>query len=229
VILPFTLLIQPVSVNYGTWDEITLATASENATISQSPISYVDQDGNFDFTLAAGGLGTSLDGTNFKKLLNNKNGTYMININEDGGSMNGRYILKAIGREATLAAGINQEIAYTSFGNDVTSTITAYDTDRTVAGVTLEDVTVVWEIAEKTNITKQSVYILPVGTALNTSIHTAVGTFNNNTAKNWTGTTNLDSANLSLSAGSYTVYVVAEDENNLVLNELSVNLNLTAE
>ena len=211
-------------MNYGTWSEITLATSTENQEISSTPITYTDQDGDFEITLEAGGSGTTLDGTNYKKLLNNGDGSYRVNINEDGSSMNGRYIVHLIGRSGTPADGIDQSIAYTSIGNDVTSIITAYDTDNTQAGATLADITVEWEIHDVTDVTKQDIYVLPTGTSLNVATQSPVATFNDNTTKAWSGNTTEDSVGSTVVAGDYTVYVVTDSGSvaNLYV-ELAVN------
>lgn len=191
---------------------------------------YTPDDGYFDFALTqnSGGLDTS----NFMVLYNDKNGAYRIHINENGFSMNGNYVLDVTGKVGSTFAAFKQQFVYGTVGNDVTYTITAQDSDTTLAGLSAKDVSVNWSTMKQANVASTDVYILPTATVLDTTSSQTklTGTITTGTVNEFQGTTgSVDSAGAALVAGEYKVYVVNKDTNGVILETLSVSIYLTEE
>lgn len=190
---------------------------------------YTPDDGYFNFALTqnAGGLDTS----NFMVLYNDKNGAYRIHLNENGSSMNGKYVLDVTGKVGSTFAAFKQQFVYGTVGNDITYTITAQDSDTTSVGLSAKDVTVNWSTMKQADVTSTDVYILPTATTLDTNTHLALtGTITTGTVNAFQGATGSnDSAAAALVAGEYKVYVVNKDTSGAILETLSVNNYLTDE
>ncbi|WP_431027634.1 S-layer homology domain-containing protein [Lysinibacillus sp. LZ02] len=168
-------------------------------------------DSDFTFKVAsAKNQPNDLDTTNFMKLLNASNpetgeGIYRVHINEDGQSMNATYFVDVLGKVGTGFAGYYQQFSYTTYGNNVTSVITARHN-----GSSLQ---VVWDFKDLANIASQDIYLL-TGDEWNQNDVPAgnpIGTVNGTTFE-WNGAVTTDSAGNPIVQGQdYTVIVVKKN------------------
>lgn len=165
-------------------------------------------DSAFTFKVAsAKNQANDLDTTNFMKLLNASNpqteeGIYRVHINENGQSMNSTYFVDVFGKAGTGFAGYYQQFSYTTFGNDVTSVITARHDGS--------ELQVVWDFKDLANIATQDLYLL-AGDEWGQNVVPAgspIGSVDGKTFE-WRGAVTVDSAGNAISANQdYTVVVV---------------------
>ncbi len=126
------------------------------------------------------------------------------------------YLMYVLSKDASAAQAVSAGAAVA--WPAAPTAVVASDVDAS-AGVTLADVRATWVPSTSAGVVQQAIYVLPSGSTLvlaGGSPNTPVATLTGNSDTQWQGSGTvspaLDSAGHPLSAGAYSVWVVAVDE-----------------